>query len=551
MTSGSVTMQDLVKINWQKPVITKISSGKDPFFDLPVSSPDTLADSQSTKQASYLNQLTSRFSNTNVTKVLEEMGRYSDKNWEKASQQRALALFQQVAQRVPAYRDFLRRNNIKAAKVKTWKDFLQVPVTDKDNYFRRYPLAAVSWDGQLANQQIIAMSSGSSGEPFFWPRSGLLEIETTYIHELIFRCIFEANQQRTLVVNLFSMGMYVGGPLTLNVMLRIAQKGYPLSIITPGLDVHDALAGINHVMDNYDQVVFIGYPPFIKDVIDLGKQQGTKWEKVRIRFLLGGEGFSEAWRDHLADIIDQQDTITEDIINFYGATETAVIGHETPLSIALRRHVGENQERRNRLFTIGDADRIPTLTQYIPTLKYIENVGEELIVTSPAGVPLVRYNTHDRGGTVPYTEALVRADMVEPVENQWKLPFVYLYGKSDYTISFYGLNIYPEHIRRGLENKSIQRQVSGRFVVSIQENARSRDHYLMIKVELAPSVKEKKELKKKIEDELYVTLRAVNFEYNKLCSSIGSKKARPRVKLYAHSSAPTLFNRTGKQRWRI
>jgi phenylacetate-CoA ligase len=101
--------------------------------------------------------------------------------------------------------------------------------------------------------------------------------------------------------------------------------------------------------------------------------------------------------------------------------------------------------------------------QYDPTDYYVETVAGELVVTvcRPAVLsPRVRYNIHDSGGSLPYDHVLAvcrdfgldperdsRARSTAPV---LRLPFLYVHGRSDSTISVHGANIYPEDVEWGL-----------------------------------------------------------------------------------------------------
>src|ERR1700751_5472933 len=87
-----------------------------------------------------------------------------------AGQRKALKTFHQAATRVPAYKDFLDKNSINPKKIKTLSDFANVPTVTKENYLRLYPLKDLMWDGNEFNGDFISVSSGSSGEPFFWLR---------------------------------------------------------------------------------------------------------------------------------------------------------------------------------------------------------------------------------------------------------------------------------------------------------------------------------------------------------------------------------------------
>src|SRR5262249_28755285 len=65
------------------------------------------------------------------------------------------------------------------------------------------------------------------------------------------------------------------------------------------------------------------------------------------------------------------------------------------------------------------------------------------------------------------------------------LPFVFVFGRSLFTVSFYGANVYPENVTVGLEQPGISEFVTGKFVLEVTEDA-DGDHRLRVTVELAP-----------------------------------------------------------------
>ena len=88
--------------------------------------------------------------------------------WENQGEKKALKRFQEICQRVPAYKKFLQEQNIKSEKVRTIKDFQQLPILDKKNYLNKYPIEELCLDGKLSDKYLIDRSSGYSGTSFFW-----------------------------------------------------------------------------------------------------------------------------------------------------------------------------------------------------------------------------------------------------------------------------------------------------------------------------------------------------------------------------------------------
>ncbi len=67
------------------------------------------------------------------------------------------------------------------------------------------------------------------------------------------------------------------------------------------------------------------------------------------------------------------------------------------------------------------------------------------------------------------------------------LPFVYVFGRSNFTVSYFGANIYPENVTVGLERSPIPEWVTGKFVLQVKEDA-DKNRFLSVVVELAPGV---------------------------------------------------------------
>jgi phenylacetate-CoA ligase len=213
----------------------------------------------------------------------------------------AVALFHQVADSVPAYRDFLASNSTDPAAVRTLADFQRLPLTTKENYQRRYPLPQLCRDGRLEGCDMIAVSSGSTGQPAYWPRFLTDELAVAARFEQVFRDSFAADRQRTLAVVCFPLGTWVGGLYTAACCRHLAAKGYPITVVAPGNDVDEILRVVPGLAPEFDQTVLLGYPPFLKGVIDTGRARGLDWSPCGIKLVLAGEVFSEEWRDLVAE----------------------------------------------------------------------------------------------------------------------------------------------------------------------------------------------------------------------------------------------------------
>ncbi len=393
-----------------------------------------------------------------------------------------LDLFHRTAETVPAYRKFLREHGIEPDSVATMADFRKLPPVDKAGYHRRYPLPELCRGGTLAGTDMIAVSSGSSGQPTIWPRSLEDELHVARRFEQVLVAAFGADRRSTLAVVCFPLGTWVGGLFTTACVRHLAAKGCPITVVAPGNNKAEILRVLPELAPHFDQVVLLGYPPFVKDVVDTGLAEGVDWPAYAIKLVLAGEVFSEQWRDLVARRAGIADPV-RDVASLYGTADAGVLGTETPLSAGIRRFLAGRPELARELF--GDA-RLPTLVQYDPASRFFEVLDGTLVFTADGGIPLIRYHIADDGGLLPHAELLAycaRHGFTPPPGPE--LPFVYVFGRSLFTVSFFGANVYPENVTVGLEQPGISDTVTGKFVIESVEDA-DRDRRLRITVETAP-----------------------------------------------------------------
>lgn len=430
----------------------------------------------------------------------------------------ALALFHSVATTVPAYQAFLREHGIEPTSIQTLEDFQKLPLVTKENYHRRHPLADLCRNGELESCDMIAVSSGSTGKPTFWPRFLADELQIATRFEQIFHDSFQADTRRTLAVICFILGTWVGGMYTANCCRYLASKGYPITVITPGNNQEEIFRVVQELGSMYEQVVLLGYPPFIKMVIDTGIARGVEWHQYQIKMVFAGEVFSEEWRSLVGDRVGSNNPCY-DSASLYGTADAGVLGNETPLSICIRRFLADNPDAARTLF--GES-RLPTLVQYDPLSRFFEVHEGTLLFSGDNGIPLVRYHISDNGGLISY-EVMLKFlaewgfDPLGELQKQGErgihsLPFVYVFGRSNFTVSYFGANIYPENVAVGLEQSEIQEWVTGKFVLQVKEDA-DKNRFLSIVVELAPLVESSEEKQKAIASSILSQLLRLNSEF--------------------------------------
>ncbi len=388
-----------------------------------------------------------------------------------------VGFFHDVVASVPAYRDFLAEGHVDPAAVRGVEDFHRLPMATKDSYHRRYPLPQLCREGRLDSCDIVAVSSGSSGTPTIWPRSLADELHIAERFEQVFRTL-GAHTRSTLAVVCFPLGTWVGGLFTTACVRHLAAKGFPVITVAPGNNKAEILRVIPELAPHCEQVMLLGYPPFVKDVID----SGTGWSEHRMTLVFAGEVFSEQWRDLVAARAGIPDAAAA-TAPLSGSADAGVLGNETPRSISIRRFLAGRPDLARRLF--GDA-RLPTLVQYDPASRYFEVHEGTLLFSGDNGVPLVRYHIGDEGGIVAGPDMLdfCESNGFTPADGP-DLPFVFVFGRSLFVVSFFGANIYPENVTVGLEQPGISDSVTGKFVL-VAYGDDDRDLRLRITIELAP-----------------------------------------------------------------
>src|ERR1051325_3778994 len=125
---------------------------------------------------------------------LSDLTKLNSENWEKKRRNNALNLFSTAAKKVPAYKDFLHKNKINPNKIKTFEDFQLVPPITKKDYLRQYELRDLVWEGDLKKPLVFTSTTGSTGEPFYFPRSNALDKQYALLAEMFLRNGYRGEQ---------------------------------------------------------------------------------------------------------------------------------------------------------------------------------------------------------------------------------------------------------------------------------------------------------------------------------------------------------------------
>jgi len=477
--------------------------------------------------------------------------------WEKEREVNALALFHRVARGVPAYADFLKKNGIAPAKIKTFKDFQRVPPVNKKNYLRQYPLEKLCWGGNLKKELVFTSTSGSTGEPFYFPRSERLDWEGSFVHESFLRQNPASKKGPTLVLVCFGMGVWIGGLLTYKGYEIAARRGgYPVSILTPGINKREIFYALKKLAPSFSQTIMIGYAPFIKDILDGAKAEGVDIKKLHLRLSFAAEAFTENFRDYLVEAGGLKNPCL-DTLNVYGSAEIGAMGFETPLAILIRRLIHKDNSGKVFKSIFGDIAKTPTLAQYNPTFITFEAPGGEILLSGDNTIPLIRYSIGDKGGIVRFKEMREKLterkiDLGTEIAQSGianyvsELPFVFIYERADFSTTLYGLQIYPEHIREALIKRPVRKFLTGKFTMRTMFD-KKQDQYLEINLELSRNAIINKTIEQAILKQIVDTLTKSNSEYRELHRFVGDR-ALPRL-VFWPSEDVTYFRPGVKQQW--
>ncbi len=494
----------------------------------------------------------------NIPLLLKKLKATPERVWVRAGEQRALALFHEMAARVPAYGDFLRKHKINPAKIKTIGDFREIPPIDKENYLRQYSLEKLCWDGKFKEKRwVISTTSGSTGEPFYFPRQDSQDLQYAATAELYLLANFDIHKQSTLYIDAFPMGAWIGGLFTYEAIKTVAERGnYRLSIITPGIDKKEIVNTVRKFGHKFDQIIIGCYGPFLKDAIDDGIAEGMDWREYNVKFIFSAEAFSETFRDYIIQKTGLENPY-KDTLNHYGTVDQGTLAYETPLAILIRRTAVKTPALYRRIFPVEH--KLPTLAQYDPELFFFEEVAGGLLCSAYSGLPLVRYDLKDHGGVISYAEMM---EMISregiTIEKEikkgaiahtvWQLPFVYVYERSDFSVSLYAFQIYPETVRKAFQHPRFEKDVTGKFSMFVKYD-KKQNQYLEINAELKAKRRPSKKLEYELSRSIVRQLLKESSEYRKTYSEIPDRM-EPRLVFWPYED-PAHFKPGRKQKWAV
>lgn len=390
----------------------------------------------------------------NTARAFRKFSRIDPSLFEYVSRKKVLFMFRTASRFVPAYRMFLSRHNIDPIKIKSIKDFDKyVPQTTKENYIKTFPLNERCIRGRYPDKGYLEESSGTCGTSTFWIRSQTEELNNLPLMKATVRHLYGSGCEKLVVLNAMALGGWSGGQ-------RFAGRVGSLGIVkNTGPDSQKIIRCLKELGPGFTYLLG-GYPPFIVELIEYGsKLNDFDWKDYTIHVFPGGEGFSENWREYVSSHLKEGALIFSD----YGAIDLDVgISVETPFTVAIRKLIQNDMKLRNAILS---SDRTPCfIGQFSNQQFYIkETTGRggmkelEITVMNPKSVsPNIKYVIGDEGGVIRFSDIcktleengypLSELDRKHKVNVVVPFPLLYLYGRSDGTVTINGALISPSEI---------------------------------------------------------------------------------------------------------
>jgi len=391
----------------------------------------------------------------NTARAFKRFSRLDPALFEYIANKKVLFMFRKAYRSIPAYKKFLDMNNIDPLRIKNIEDFNNfVPQTTKENYIKVFPLHERCINGRYPEQGYLEESAGTSGLSTYWIRSQAEELNNSLLMRATMKHLYGSGCDKKLVVlNGMALGGWSGG-------IRFASRVGSMGIVrNTGPDPQKIIRSLKELGTGFTYLLG-GYPPFIVELIEFGKNlKDFNWKEYTIHIFPGGEGFVEEWRDYVSSQLKEGALIFSD----YGAIDLDVgISVETPFTVAIRRLIQSDKRLRSAILS---SERFPCfIGQFSNQQFYIrETIGKtgikelEITVMNLKSVsPNIKYVIGDEGGVIRFQDicktlkengySLAKLAGEFNISVVVPFPLVYLYGRSDGTVTINGALISPSEI---------------------------------------------------------------------------------------------------------
>jgi len=157
--------------------------------------------------------------------------------------------------------------------------------------------------------------------------------------------------------------------------------------------------------------------------------------------------------------------------------------------------------------------------------------------------PRIMYNIHDEGGVATYAQmdAMCHAAGVDLQKlasdigaDPFRLPFLWIYGRKDSTVSVMGSNIYPEDLEQCLYDEPELAALTHSFCLQLQEEPGGSVRPLF-SFEVRSPIND--ELQRMFDERIVDRLRSLNADFREAMQEY-KETVTPVIKLYSMGSGP-------------
>lgn len=424
--------------------------------------------------------------------------------------------FRRMKKHVPAYRSFCE-------EITSFPEdqlFHAIPVIDKENYVKRYPIAARCLEGILPMRGVIIdESSGSSGVPSNWARGNR---ERQLNSQMLSFSLRNLLGNDLFILNAFALGPWATG---MNVTMSFSKDFIVKSL---GPDKEKILNTLKMFGTGFHYVI-MGYPPFLKSLVE---SDSIELKNYKITLIYGGEAMGLKMRKYILE------RGISSIYSSFGASDLELnMAAETPFTVKLRELLDARPDIACKILKINGA--LPMIFQYNPLDFFIESNDQmELIISicRPGYLsPKVRYNIHDKGHVVRIPELfkILQEFGITPEQLGLKsdLPVLFHYGRSDMSVAFYGCKISPSDVQEAIFTLPELASLVHSFAMTTFENERT-DKFLCFNLELKEG-QSVDEMNVKAPLELIISaLKQINQDFRESIRISGDDKIQMKIFAY-------------------
>ena len=320
---------------------------------------------------------------------------------------RVLREFRRAAADVPAYRTLLHEHGVRADEVRDLASFSRLcPLLSKSNTFDRFRLTEMSVGGRLADLADVLTSSGHGGRFSFGVVTRQQAAASAEFLDRALDDAFGIASRKTLAINCLPMGVV----FTSNLM----------TVATTSVREDMAVALIEAFGDQYEQLLLVGDPLFLKRFTDCSRERGLDFSRYRVNAIVGEEMFGPHFRGYLAAGLglNVDSAGAGYVMSSFGVGELGLhLLYETPTTIALRRAACANPAFARDLFGngVGEELLLPMVFTFDPLRTFIEVDGTDrdgygrmttTMLEPERTMPLLRYQTGDIVRLIDRAQAL-------------------------------------------------------------------------------------------------------------------------------------------------